>query len=402
MRTSDVIRLSTQALRRYPLRSSMLLLAISIGVASVITLTSVGEGARRFINGEFSDLGTNMLIMLPGRSDTSGGGMIGMMIGETERDLTLDDTLAIERSPYVDRVTPMVIGAGAVSYRSRVRDSTVLGANAAFKEIQSWEMGKGRFLPQMALDTLSPVCVLGYVLANELFGNTEPVGEWLRIGDARCRVIGVLSQFGVSATFDADEVIIVPVANALQIFNSPSVFRIIIETLDPSQTERAKNDITRIVKARHQGYEDFTIISQDALVATFDEVFDVITYALAGIAAISLVVAGILIMNVMLVAVAQRTNEIGLLKALGATRRQILSLFLAEASTLALLGGIVGFVVGQAAALALRITYPIVDFHAPLWATLAGIAVAIASGLIFGILPARRAALLDPVDALSK
>lgn len=402
MRTADVFRLSNQALRRYPLRSSMLLLAIAIGVAAVITLTSVGEGARRFINGEFSDLGTNMLIMLPGSSDTSGSGLIGMMVGETERDLTLDDTMAIERSPYVDRVTPIVVGSGAVSYGSRIRDAQVLGANAAFREIQSLEVANGRFLPQTDLDMLTPVCVIGHTIATELFSNTDPVGEWVRIGDSRCRVIGVLAQAGMTGPFDTDELIVIPVANAQQIFNSPSVFRIMIETLDPNQIQRARADITRIVKARHQGYEDFTIITQDALVATFDDIFGVVTAALAGIAGISLIVAGVLIMNVMLVAVTQRTSEVGLLKALGATRRQILILFLAEASMLALLGGIVGYIVGESASFALRTAYPIVDFHAPLWATAAGLVVAIASGLVFGILPARRASRLDPVEALNK
>jgi putative ABC transport system permease protein len=402
MRTADAVRLSGQALARYPLRSSMLLLAISIGVASVITLTSVGEGARRYISGEFASLGTNLLIMLPGRSDTAGAGLQGMLIGETGRDLTLDDTIALARSRYVDRVTPLVVGAGAVSWRSRERESTVIGANAAFRDIQSWEMAAGRFLPESDLDVASPVCVLGNVVAGELFAGANPVGEWVRIGDSRCRVVGVLAQAGMTGLFDTDELIVVPVAMAQQIFNTQSVYRILIEAGDASQMDRARRDVTAIVKRRHQGNEDFTVISQDAVLATFNEIFGVVTAALAGIAGISLIVAGVLIMNVMLVAVSQRTAEIGLLKAIGATRRQILTLFLAEASSLSLLGGVIGFGIGQLAAFALRTAYPIIDFRAPVWAAAAGVAVAIASGLIFGILPARRAAALDPVEALAK
>jgi len=402
MKTQDVLRFSAQSLRRYPLRSSMLLLAISIGVASVITLTSVGEGARRYISGEFADLGTNLLIVLPGRSDTAGAGLQGMLIGETGRDLTLDDALAIERSPYAARVAPLVVGGGAASWRSRERDITVIGANAAFREIQSWQLARGGFLPDTDLEVLSPVCVLGSVVAGELFGSTPPVGEWVRIGDTRCRVIGVLAQAGMTGLFDTDELIVVPVANAQQIFNTPSVFRIFVEATASEQIERARRDIVTIVTARHQGIEDFTVITQDAILSTFDSIFGVVTAALAGIAGISLIVAGVLIMNVMLVAVTQRTAEIGLLKALGARRRQILILFLAEASSLSLAGGVIGYVVGQGATFALRTAYPIIDFEAPHWAALAGLGVAVASGLVFGLLPARRASLLDPVEALAK
>ena len=402
MRLRDVVVLSAQSLGRYPLRSSMLLLAIAIGVASVITLTSVGEGARRYISGEFASLGTNLLIMLPGRSDTAGAGLQGMLIGETGRDLTLEDARAIARSPFVARVAPLVLGGGAVSWRSRERDTTVIGASAAFRDIQSWELAAGSFLPDTDLDVLSPVCVLGNVVARELFAGADPIGEWIRIGETRCRVIGVLAQAGMTLAFDTDELVVVPIANAQQIFNTPGVFRILIEAKVAEQMERARADIVDIVRRRHQGIEDFTVITQDAVLSTFDSIFGVVTAALAGIAGISLIVAGVLIMNVMLVAVTQRTAEIGLMKALGATRRQILILFLAEASVLALLGGLIGYAIGEAASFALRTIYPIIDFRAPLWAALAGLAVAIASGLLFGILPARRAARLDPVEALSK
>jgi putative ABC transport system permease protein len=402
MMVRDVAHLAWQAIRRYPLRSSMLLLAIAIGVASVITLTSVGEGARRYISGEFASLGTNLLIVLPGRTDTAGAGLQGMLIGETGRDLTLADVGALARSPNIARTAPLVVGAGAVSWRGRERDTTVIGANAAFREIQSWSLAQGVFLPATDLDMLTPVCVLGSVVAQELFAARGPLGEWVRIGDTRCRVIGVLAQAGMTMSFDTDELVVIPVANAQQLFNTPAVFRILVEATSSERIDRAREDIIDIIRRRHQDIEDFTVITQDAILTTFDSVFAVVTAALAGIAGISLVVAGVLIMNVMLVAVSQRTAEIGLLKALGANRRQILTLFLAEAAALALLGGIIGYLVGETASLALRLTYPSIDFHAPIWATAAGLAVAVASGLVFGILPARRAAQLDPVEALAK
>jgi putative ABC transport system permease protein len=400
MRAADSTRLALQSLRRYPLRSAMLLLAIAIGVAAVVMLTAVGEGARRYVTGEFASLGTNLLIVLPGRSETAGAGLQGMLIGETARDLTLEDVAAVARSPRVARIAPIVIGAGTASWRARQRDITVLGTTASMLDIQRWAMRSGRFLPIIDIDILSPVCVLGSVVADELFAGRAPLGQWIRIGDTRCRVTGVLAQAGITGAFNTDETVVLPVANVQQIFNAPGVFRILVEATGRERMSAARQDILDIIKARHQGEEDVTVITQDAVLATFDSIFGVITAALAAIAGISLVVAGVLIMNVMLVAVSQRTSEIGLLKALGARNRQILGLFLVEATCLSILGGLLGFALGSGGAYLMRTFFPIIDFHAPLWASGAGVGVAILSGLVFGILPARRAARLDPVAAL--
>lgn len=402
MRALDVATLSLQALARYPLRSGMMLLAISIGVAAVVTLTAVGEAARRYVSSEFAALGTNLLIVLPGRSDTAGAGLQGMLIGETPRDLTLEDAMAIERSPRIARIAPVVLGAGTASWRSRERDITVLGTNAAMLPVQHWTLAAGRFLPAADLDLRSPVCVIGSTIAAELFANQRAPGQWLRIGDTRCRVIGVLAQAGVTGAFNTDETVILPVANAQQLFNAAGVFRILAEATSRESMSRARDDVIEIVKARHQGEEDITVVTQDAVLSTFDSIFGVITAALAAIAGISLIVAGVLIMNVMLVAVAQRTAEIGLLKALGAKQRQITGLFLAEAAGLSALGAAAGLAVGHSGTFALRSAFPTLEFYAPPWAAGAAVGVAIASGLLFGFLPARRAARLDPVRALQK
>jgi putative ABC transport system permease protein len=399
----DVTRMSVQALRRYPLRTAMLLTAIAIGVAAVVLLTAVGEGARRYVTGQFSSLGTELLIVLPGRAETAGGGSIqGLLVGETARELTLEDTMALTRSPRVRRVTPLVLGAGTASSGARERDITVLGTGAAMLEIQHWVMGSGRFLPAADLDTAQPVCVLGHTVAGELFARRSPLGEWLRIGDARCRVLGVLAEQGLAGGFDVDETVIMPVASAQQIFNTSAVFRILVEANGLDAVPAARRDIIEIVKQRHAGEEDITVVTQDALVATFDTIFDMITMGLAAIAGISLVVAGVLIMNVMLVAVSQRTAEIGLLKAVGARNRQIVALFLTEAACLSLLGAFVGIALGAGGIGLMRVVFPVLDFAAPPWASAAAVAVAISSGLVFGLLPARRAAALDPVNALMK
>ena len=401
MKSTDTARLAFQSILRYPLRTSMLLLAVAIGVTAVVMLTAVGEGARRYVTGEFSSLGTNLLVIFPGKSETTGSGVGQMMIGETPRDLTVDDAMALERSANVALVAPAVMGSGNASFRERQREINVLGTTAEMLAVQRWRMEAGSFLPEMDMDVAAPICVLGNTVRDELFGSADPLASWLRIGDARCRVIGVLAQAGLTGPFDTDELVILPVASAQQIFNTPGLNRVLVETVSYDALEAARRDIIAIVKARHQGEEDITVISRDAVLATFNSIFDAITYALAGIAAISLVVAGVLIMNVMLVAVSQRTREIGLLKALGAKQRQIIALFLTEAVFLSFLGALAGLVIGFAGARLLNVAIPIVEFVAPPWAIAAAVAIAVASGLLFGILPARRAARLDPVHALA-
>lgn len=395
----DTTRFAAQSLRRYPLRTSMLLLAIAIGVTAVVMLTAVGEGARRYVTDQFAALGTDLLIVLPGRSETAGTAA-GMLVGATARELTLGDTIALKRSRNIDAIAPVIVGAGSASWRARLRDITVLGTTASMLGIQDWRMRSGRFLPAVDIDVTSPDCVLGGTVAEELFARADPLGQWLRIGDSRCRVTGVLAPTGLSGGFRTDDMVIMPVASAQQLFNASGVFRILVSAVSRDRLKQARDDIIRIVKARHQGKEDITVITQDAILSTFNSILGVITAALAAIAGISLIVAGILIMNVMLVAVSQRTAEIGLLKALGAKNRAIIGLFLTEAASLSLLGGGVGLAVGTAGTFALRRIFPALQFHAPAWAALSALGVALASGLVFGIIPARRAARLDPVQAL--
>jgi len=397
----DTVRLAMQSILRYPLRTSMLLLAVSIGVTAVVLLTAVGEGARRYVTGEFAALGTHLLIVSPGKAETAGGGGAGVMIGETARDLTLDDAMAIERSSRISQVAPVIVGSGNASWREREREITVLGTTTPMLEIQHWSMQSGRFLPALDMEVASPVCILGSVVRDEFFGTSEPMGQWLRIGDSRCRVIGVLAQAGITGPFNTDELVVLPVGSAQQLFNAPGVFRILAEAVSSDSIPAARQDIVEIIKARHQGVEDITVVTQDAVLSTFESIFDMITMGLAGIAAISLIVAGVLIMNVMLVAVSQRTKEIGLLRALGAKQQHIINLFLMEAVCLSTLGALLGLVFGILGAKALGIAFPILDFAPPPWAMAAAVVIAIISGLLFSILPARRAAGLDPVNALA-
>jgi putative ABC transport system permease protein len=348
------------ALVRYPMRTFMMLVATSIGVAAVLVLTSLGEAARRFVTSEFQSLGTHLIIVLPGRSETAGVGP-GLMMGETPRDLTLDDALAVARSSAVELVAPVVVGQAAVSRGGLERETTILGTVEMFQNIRQWDMSLGEFLPNIGMERGAPICVIGSVIRQELFGDGPPVGQWLRVGDRRCRVTGVLAPAGTSVMIDVDEVVIIPVVSAQALFDSPGLFRIILQATSRETMDRAKEDVRRIITERHYGEEDVTVVTQDAVLATFDGIFGTLTYALGGIASISLIVAGVLIMNVMLVAVSQRTREIGLLKALGARRRQIITLFLTEAVFLAGMGAAAGLLLGYTAIVGLRLIYPDLD-----------------------------------------
>ena len=400
MRAFDCNRIAFGAVTRYPLRTGMLLLATSIGVGAVLMLTALGESARGYISQQFRALGTNLIIVLPGKTETAGASP-GMLAGATARDLTLDDARALSRSSAIRRIAPVIVGAAGVSLGGLERETAIIGTTQEFAGIREWRMGLGEFLPDVDLDRASPVCVIGHLLRQELFRDKPPIGQWLRLGDRRCRVTGVLLPQGTSIMVDVDEVVIVPVSYAQTLFDTSGLFRILVQATGRDTMDRAKRDVIEIIKARHYGEEDVTVITQDGVLATFDGIFDTLTRALAGIAAISLIVAGVLIMNVMLVAVSQRTSEVGLLKALGATRRQIIALFLAEAAFLAVFGGLAGLVVGYAATIAVRAFFPEYVYLPPLWAAGGAFMVAICCGIFFGIWPARKAADLDPIDALA-
>lgn len=384
----------------YPTRTFLMILAMAIGVASVVMLTALGEGARRYVANEFTSLGANLLIVLPGRSETKGGPP--PLLGETPRDLTLEDALSLTRSAAIHRVAPVTLGSAPVSWKHRDREVIVFGSTPAFFEIRDLSMAQGRSLPLGDPTRASAVCVLGYKLKKELFGNQSPLGAWIRIGDRRFQVTGVLAKKGQSLGHDMADVVIVPVASAQTLFNTSGLFRILVQAKGRDVVPRAKEAILGIVQERHEGEDDVTVITQDALLATFDKIFRTLTFSVAGIAGISLVVAGVLIMNVMLVAVSQRTAEIGLLKAVGAPGKQVLRLFLAESAMLSLTGAAFGLVVAFLGTWAAARVFPAFPLRVPLWALVMATGVALATGLAFGVLPARRASRLDPVQALSR
>ncbi|NWG31914.1 MAG: ABC transporter permease [Rhodocyclaceae bacterium] len=399
MKPSDTLRFATRAALGTPLRAALMVLAMAIGVAAVVVLTALGDGARRYVVNEFASLGSSLVIVLPGRSETGGFNPVNA-ITSTPRDLTVDDAQALTRAPAVQRVAPIAVGTSEAVWNGKLRDVTLVGTTADYLELRRMELAQGRFLPRE--EPNAAVAVIGAKIQSELFGATPALGQVLRIGDRRVRVIGVLAQSGQGLGMNADEVVILPVAVAQAMFNSNTLFRILVEAKERSLIEPAKAQTLAILKARHDGEEDVTVITQDAVLATFDRILSTLTYGVAGIAAISLSVAGILVMNVMLVAVTQRTAEIGLMKALGAEGRMIRNAFLTEAALLSAAGAVAGFLLGQAGAFVLRTAVKVLPAYPPDWAVIAALATALATGLVFGVMPANRAARLDPVDALAK
>ena len=299
-------------------------------------------------------------------------------------------------------VAPVVFGAIAVSYEQREREVPVLGTTHQMQQVRKLSLARGRFLPDSDIRHGAPVCVLGHKLKIELFGSRPAVGVKVRIGADRFRVIGVLSEKGESVGLDMSDVVIVHAASAMALFDTSSLFRVLIETQDRDDLQRVKKSVLRILKDRHEGEDDVTVITQDAILATFDRIFTALTLTVTGIGAISIAVAGILIMNVMLIAVSQRREEVGLLKAIGAPIGQIITLFMAEAALLSLAGAVLGILLALGSNRLIGYLLPKFPITMPLWSLGLALAVAFSVGLVFGVLPAMRAARLDPVESLSR
>jgi putative ABC transport system permease protein len=378
-----------------------MMLAMSIGVAAVVLLTALGDGARRYVVGEFSALGANLVIVLPGRAETRGFNLANL-VTETPRDLTVEDAAALIRLPDVRRVAPLTLGTSEAAYGGRLRQVTVVGTGSDYADIRGFRLAQGRFLRLPDLATGAAEAVIGADLRKELFGPDSAVGRMLRVGDRRFRVVGVLAPTGQGLGMNTDELVFLPTPTAQAMFNTGTLFRIIVEARHHSRIDAAKAQVKAQLIARHDGEEDITVITQDAVLATFDRILTALTLAIAGIAAVSLAVAGILVMNVMLVAVTQRTGEIGLMKALGAPPATIRHAFLAEAALLSVAGAALGVALGHLGAFGLRAAFPALPAYPPDWAVIAGVATALITGVLFGALPARRAARLNAVDALAK
>ena len=397
MRWEDAVGLAWESLRLHRLRTGLTLTGIAIGVTAVLLLTALGDAAKGYIVKQFADIGANLVIVAAGKVETSGMPSPG---GVT-RDITIDDIEAIPKlAPAARLVAPLSLGSGVFEYGGRTRAVYVIGTTSEYQQLRNIHVSVGQFLPPGDPRQGGNVVVVGRTVQREIFQGESPLGRSVRIAQTRFRVIGVLAPKGQSLGFNYDDIVLVPVATGLRMFNQTGLFRAFVQASDASAVPVAQEEVKRVLKARHDGDEDFTLITQDSMLKTVGAIIDALTRALAGIAAISLAVAGIGIMNVMLVSVSERTSEVGLLKALGARRRQILSVFLVEAATLSVAGAAIGVVVGVAviaAAGAVFTDFPIRPN--PTWIGVV-LALALAAGVGFGLMPARRAARLQAAEAL--
>ena len=396
MRLRDLFRLSTGAIRAHRLRSSLTALGITVGIAAVVLLTSIGEGVHRFVLAEFTQFGTNLVAIVPGKTETLG--ISGAVISNV-RPLSLEDAEALRRLDQVLEVVPVVQGNARAESANRDRRTMVLGVGPGVPEVWQMRVTAGRFLPSGEQRAARSFAVLGSRLRHELFGQENPLGKPIRVGGDRYRVIGVMEPKGQFLGFDLDDAVYIPAAKALELFNRESLMEIDLLYRAGARVESVTAAAERLLRQRH-GHDDFTVITQQQMLDVLGSVLQVLTIAVGALGSISLLVGGVGILTIMTIAVNERVSEIGLLTALGAQRRTVLALFLGEATVLAAAGGIAGLTLGVGLAQSLRIVLPDLPVHTPWSYAVLAEALAVAVGLTAGALPAARAARMEPVEAL--
>ncbi|TAJ22486.1 MAG: FtsX-like permease family protein [Rugosibacter sp.] len=397
MLLTDAFKLAFRAVIAQPLRSFLTLLGIAIGIAAVILLTSIGEGIHRYVLDEFTQFGTNVIGVHPGKVKTGGAALSGLP--SSAKPLSLEDAEALMRLPNVVAVTPSVFGNAEASAAGRLRRVTVYGVGPDMLKVFKGRVRSGQFLPVEEANSARALVVLGSKLKYELFGADNALGARVRFGGLQFRVIGVMESKGQFLGMDLDDTAFIPAARAIELFNRESLSEIDVAVAEGVSSASVVTAIKTVMLARH-GREDFTLISQEEMLTSLSSILDVLTMAVGALGGISLFVGGVGIVTMMTISVTERTAEIGLLVALGARRRTILGLFLSEAVALAAVGGVIGLLLGVGIAQMIHLAVPVLPVHTPLLFVLLAEALAISIGLAAGVLPARRAAQLNPVDAL--
>jgi len=396
MTTGDLAGLTVEALRAHRLRYGLSALAIAVGVAAVVLLSSIGEGTRRYIMAQMSQFGTTLISINAGKVQT--GGVPG--VGGSARRLTLDDARALARIPGVVGVVAQAYGTAEVKYAGLGRRVYIYGCTSDAPRVWQWRVSQGEFLPPGDIDRASPVAVLGPRLKRELFGEENALGAVVRIGLVRFRVIGIMEQKGQFLGFDLDDAAFIPVASALRLFNLPEVQEVDLMAATPDDIDPVAERARALMLERHQGQDDVTIITQKDAQETVNRILGIISAVVTAIAGISLLVGAIGILTIMWIVVQERVAEIGLVKALGARRSQILAWYLFEAAVTALAGGVAGLFVGMGGSWLIARIVPGLSTATPASVVLAALGMALGVGLSAGVAPAMRAARMDPVEAL--
>jgi putative ABC transport system permease protein len=398
MNPLEALWAALEALAINKVRSTLTMLGVIIGVATVILMVALGQGARTYVTREFAQLGANVLIIQSGKTERSDGFTPSMT---TARKLTYEDAVALKRRAlFLEEVVPAIIGSAKVKHMNRSRDVIVQGVTPANQFLFRLSMEAGSFLTHQDVEARRQVVVLGPRVKRELFGEEASLGQIVTLADIRYRVIGVIRPRGVLLGFDFDDLVFIPVRTAQTLFGIKHIHQIRASVEAPAFIDQASDQIKAILSRRHGNQEDFHILSQGAVLSALTNVIDILTGLLAGIAGVSLLVGGIGIMNIMLVSVIERTQEIGLLKAVGARKRDILLQFLVEAVILSLIGGIIGIIIGVVGARLIPFFFANVPTEVPFWAILLAFTSSVAIGIFFGTYPARKASMLDPIAAL--
>lgn len=393
----EVLRFVGGAVRGHRLRSFLSALGVAIGVVAVILLTSLGQGTRDYVVNQFTQFGTTLIGINPGKVKTIG---IPGALGGTTHKLTIDDAEALRRIPGVGQVVPVEMGLARVEGGGRGRNVFLMGVGWEAADAWRFEVAQGRFLPRMDPRRRGSYAVLGAKLAEELFGDNSPLGRRVRVGGWSLLVIGVMEPKGQVVGFDLDDTAYIPVATAMDLFNSDELEEIDVVADSTDVIDEVAEGVRQVLMARHRGEEDFTITTQTEMLGAFDRVIGIITIAVSGIAGISLLVGAMGILTIMWISVHERTNEIGLLRALGVDKATVQRLFLLESTMLAMAGGVLGLAVGFGLTVALRTLVQGLPLRTPVEAVVAAVVMSLLVGVVSGVAPARRAAALDPIEAL--
>lgn len=396
MRILDQTQLAIGSIFSNRLRSALTILGIAVGIGAVTLLTAIGEGVRQFVLAEFTQFGTNIVAVVPGKSNTFGTSGANI---STVRPLSVDDASALARLEHIRGVVPVIQGNARVEYAGRERRTTIIGVGPDMPAVWSFGVAVGRFLPRDEFDNARAFAVLGSKMRDELFGSANPLGARIRVGNDRYRVLGAMRSKGQMLGFDLDDTLFIPIGKATELFDRESVMEIDMLYDEHADIDRITGEIKRLLISRHR-HEDFTLITQDQMLEMLGSILNILTAGVAALGGISLIVGAVGILTIMTISVAERTAEVGLLRALGTRRANILGLFLTEAVVLGAIGGVLGIGTVVAIIHFVGLLAPDVPLRAA-WSYMAlSFVLSVVIGLAAGIAPALKAAGMDPQEAL--